>query len=200
MTIADDYVNRVLDLMPQALPLRGQIATELRGHIAERLADGQSEDDVLRQLGDPLALAESYLSAEPLVSATFGQRAAAKVIDFVTIAVVMLPLAWLATRSFTPPEVAFLFAIPFALISGSIVFGVYTMIAECVAGQTMGKRLFGLRVVRESGARITRGQAVVRSLPMFLQMYWIDILFALFTEKSQRAFELLSKTRVVKVS
>jgi hypothetical protein len=34
-------------------------------------------------------------------------------------------------------------------------------------------------------------------LPMFMQMYWVDVLFALFTEKSQRAFELLSKTRVV---
>jgi hypothetical protein len=32
---------------------------------------------------------------------------------------------------------------------------------------------------------------------MFLQVYMIDVLFALFTEKSQRAFELLSKTRVV---
>ena len=38
---------------------------------------------------------------------------------------------------------------------------------------------------------------MVRQLPMFLQMYWIDVLFALFTEKCQRAFELLSKTRVV---
>jgi hypothetical protein len=40
------------------------------------------------------------------------------------------------------------------------------------------------------------GQAVVRQLPMFLQMYWIDVLFALFTDKQQRAFELLSRTRV----
>ena len=32
---------------------------------------------------------------------------------------------------------------------------------------------------------------------MFLQVYWIDVLFALFTDKNQRAFELLSKTRVV---
>jgi hypothetical protein len=32
---------------------------------------------------------------------------------------------------------------------------------------------------------------------MFLQVYMIDALFALFTEKHQRAFELLSKTRVV---
>ena len=41
------------------------------------------------------------------------------------------------------------------------------------------------------------GQAIVRQLPMFLQVYWIDVMFALFTDKSQRAFEMLSKTRVV---
>ena len=34
---------------------------------------------------------------------------------------------------------------------------------------------------------------------MFFQFYWIDVLFVLFTEKSQRAFEMLSKTRVVTV-
>jgi hypothetical protein len=35
-------------------------------------------------------------------------------------------------------------------------------------------------------------------LPMFLQVFWIDAMFALFTDKSQRAFEMLSKTRVVR--
>ena len=52
----------------------------------------------------------------------------------------------------------------------------------------------------ESGARISVGQAIVRQLPMFLQVYWIDVMFALFTERSQRAFEMLSKTRVVRAS
>ena len=55
----------------------------------------------------------------------------------------------------------------------------------------------GLRVVQESGAQIGLGQSVVRQLPVFFQVFWIDVLFALFTERSQRAFELLSKTRVV---
>ena len=54
-----------------------------------------------------------------------------------------------------------------------------------------------LRVVRESGTRISLGQSIVRQLPMFLQIYMIDVLFALFTDRKQRAFELLSKTRVV---
>jgi uncharacterized RDD family membrane protein YckC len=64
-------------------------------------------------------------------------------------------------------------------------------------GKTLGKHLMGLRVVRESGARISFGQSVVRQLPMLSQVWWIDVLFALFTDKHQRAFELLSKTRVV---
>jgi uncharacterized RDD family membrane protein YckC len=84
-------------------------------------------------------------------------------------------------------------------IGGSLLFGVYTIVAELNTGRTFGKRLFDMRVVRETGARISLGQAIVRQLPMFLQVFWIDALFALFTDKSQRAFEMLSKTRVVRV-
>ena len=65
-------------------------------------------------------------------------------------------------------------------------------------GQTLGKCLMGIRAVRESGARISIGQSIVRQLPIFLEVFAIDALFALFTEKNQRAFELLSKTRVVR--
>ncbi len=78
-------------------------------------------------------------------------------------------------------------------------FGFYTIVERVPPGQTIGKRLRGLRVVSETGARISLGQAIVRQLPMFLQVYWIDVMFALFTDKSQRAFEMLSKTRVVRL-
>jgi uncharacterized RDD family membrane protein YckC len=83
------------------------------------------------------------------------------------------------------------------MVVGSVMFGIYTMVSEALLGQTIGKRLFALRVVRESGTRISGGQAIVRALPMFMQFYAVDVLFSLFTERSQRAFELLSKTRVV---
>lgn len=76
-------------------------------------------------------------------------------------------------------------------------YAVYTMLAEWKLGQTVGKRLAGLHVVRESGAPITLGQAVVRQLPLFLQIAWIDVLAVFFTDRRQRLFELLSKTRVV---
>ena len=179
------------------MPQRQQIAVELRSHIAERLAHGHTLDAVLRQLGDPAALADSYLSAEPLVSAPFGSRAVAKLVDGLAILAVVCPIAWVVSRlvpaGFGPPV-----AILLVLIGGSLLFGVYTVIAQYRRGQTIGKRLQGIRVVSETGARISLGQAIVRQFSMFLQVYWIDVMFALFTDKGQRAFEMLSKTRVVK--
>jgi uncharacterized RDD family membrane protein YckC len=196
----DDYIGSVLKSMPAATPNRSQIAMELRGHISERLAHGQSLDDVVRQLGDPVRLAESYLSAVPLVPARFGQRALAKIVDIVAAVVLVTPIAWLGSVLLTlrfSADASFPFVIFALAVGGSFVFAAGTVLAEYAAGQTPGKRLVGIRVVRESGARISFGQAVVRQLPMFTQVYWIDVMFALFTENNQRAFELLSKTRTV---
>ena len=194
MITLDDYINRVLAAMPRELPTRSHIAMELRGHISERIAHGDPLEDVLSRLGDPVTLAESYLSAEPLVRASFGSRAAGKLIDVLIVLVAVSPLALLAWRSLG------FGAVGVAAIAASFTFGFYTIAAEYVSGHTLGKRLMGLRVVRESGSRISLGQSIVRQLPMFLQVYVIDVCFALFTEQHQRAFELLSKTRVVAVT
>jgi uncharacterized RDD family membrane protein YckC len=197
MTTADTYIHQVLDQLPRCTPRREQIATELRGHIAERTSSGQSEADVIRGLGDPLTLAESYLAAVPLVRASFGRRAIAKMLDALAFLALGIPSTWLLWRAL-PPEVA-----PFALLAGivgtSALFAVYTIVAESRVGRTLGKHAVRLLVVRESGARISLGQSFVRQLPMFLEIFAIDALFALFTERHQRAFELLSKTRVVLV-
>lgn len=197
MMTADDYINRVVDYMPRATPLRSQIATELRGLIAERLANGQRLDDVLRNLGDPAALADSYLSAVPLSAVSFWRRAAAKIVDLL---IIVTPIIALAVFVWTRSEPGFLQGMiaGVALISSGIIFGAYSAVAECLTGQTFGKHLMGIRVVRESGARISAGQAIVRNLPLVLQVFWIDAMFALATDKAQRAFELLSKTRVVR--
>ena len=77
-------------------------------------------------------------------------------------------------------------------------FWLLSAVAETRYTRTPGKKLMGLHVVRESGTRIGFGQAIVRQLPAFLQIFLIDALFALFTERHQRAFELLSRTRTVR--
>jgi uncharacterized RDD family membrane protein YckC len=199
MTTADDYVNTVLGMMPPTMPQRTQIAAELRSHIAERLAHGHTIDDVLKQLGDPATLADSYLSAEPLVSADFRSRAFAKLLDGLAVFAVVCPIAWVVAR-LVPTGFGMPVATLIVLVGGSLLFGVYTVMAEYRRGQTIGKRLQGIRVVSETGARVSLGQAIVRQCSMFLQVYWIDVMFALFTDKSQRAFEMLSKTRVVRAA
>ena len=193
---ADDYINRVLDAMPRFTPRRAQIAAELRGHIAERMASGQPLDAALGSLGDPAALAASYVSAVPLEPAPHAPRLLAKLVDVALWVVVLVPLLcaiWLlgADRPYFP-------ILLFLAIGGtSVGWWIYMVAAEWQTGQTLGKRLFHLVAVREDGTRISGGQAVVRQLPVLFQFYWMDVLFALFTERHQRAFELLSKTRVV---
>ena len=194
---ADDYVNKVLAVLPETMPQREQIGAELRSHIAERLSHGHPLDEVLRQLGDPATLADSYLSAEPLVSASFGARALAKIVDAVGVFAVICPVAYLISR-LMPEGFGPIVMLLVGIGGGSLLMGLYTIASEYRQGQTIGKRTQGLRVVTENGARISAGQAIVRQLPVFIQVFWIDAMFALFTDRSQRAFEMLSKTRVVR--
>jgi uncharacterized RDD family membrane protein YckC len=194
---ADDYLDQVLAHLPRTTPRRPQIALELRGHIEERLTAGQPLDEVLRQLGDPAVLAESYLSGLTLAPADFGPRVMAKVADvlgLLLIVAVILGLAWASPRG--GMTVVLICA---AVLVAGFGFLVYTIVAEWRSGQTFGKRRYGLLVVQESGAPITLGQSIVRQLSLALQIFWIDALFALFTERRQRAFELLSRTRVIRL-
>ena len=129
------------------------------------------------------------------------RRGVAKLIDVIVVVLTVLvfvglPAFLVAQRQQWPFLVGV--GVLGMVLAATFGFGLYTIVAEHHLGFTLGKRALGLRVVRESGAPIGLGQSIVRQLPMFLQVYWIDVLFALFTDKSQRAFELLSKTRVVR--
>jgi uncharacterized RDD family membrane protein YckC len=189
------YINQAVDRVPRATALRTQVAMELRGLIAERVQHGQPLDDVLRQLGDPATFAESYLASVPLVAAGFWRRTAAKLIDAGSYLAFIVPAGfagwWLLPEEWSP------IGIGAALVAAGAIFAAYVIVAESQTGQTLGKRIMSIRAVRESGGRISLGQAVVRQLPVVFEVFLLDALFALFTDKKQRAFELLSKTRVV---
>jgi uncharacterized RDD family membrane protein YckC len=191
MSVEQSYIDRVITQLPDEAGLRQQVAMELRSHIAERVEHGHPVEEALRQLGDPQTLAESYLAAVPLIPVSFWRRAAAKLLDFVVYVGACVPIVLLLLWRFE--FVVGIFVGGFLLAISAF----YPLLAEYRYGKTLGKHWLGLRVVRESGARISFGQSVVRQLPVFLEVFWIDVLFALFTEKHQRAFELLSKTRVV---
>lgn len=201
MTTFDRYVEQVLDRIPHHLPLRDQVAQDLRSTFAERQARGESADQAIRELGDPTTLAESYLSAVEMTPAPFMARVGAKLLD-AGLYCLVLPVPALVYLRLThagadtgPPRHIAAF-----LLVGLLALGLWLLsaVAETRYGRTPGKKLMGLHVVRESGARIGFGQAIVRQLPVFLNIFWIDAMFALFTERHQRAFELLSRTRTVR--
>jgi uncharacterized RDD family membrane protein YckC len=200
MNADETYIDQVLAQLPRDARLCEQVGMELRSHIAERVEHGQTVEEALRQLGDPVVLAESYLAAIPLVAAPFWPRAAARLIDACgVLALIAVPIIAFVVLTLRREQGWFLLPIAFmvTIFVVSIIGALYPVIAEYRYGKTVGKHLMGLRVVRESGARISFGQSVVRQLPMLTQVWWIDMLFALFTDKHQRAFEMLSKTRVV---
>ena len=191
----ESYLARLGDAMPGMMPEREQIIADVRAHIEEGTQRGEAIDAVLARLGEPTDLAASYLSEVPLVSASLGRRAAAMAID-VAIPVVIAALAGLFVTTGEVSRGTMLIVLGFAVTAGFIT---YILVGETRLGQTLGKHWLKLLVVRESGARISVGQAIVRLLPSLLHVWFIDVIFALFTERHQRAFELLSKTRVVTI-
>ena len=136
MTItADDFVNRVLSKMPTATPRREQIAMELRGHISERVNAGEPLEEVLEHLGDPVALAESYLSAVPLIAGDCWSRATARLIDFGLPVVLLGPVAcliWFATPLEWVPVLLFIYA-----FVGGATIAIYPMVAEAKYGKRL---------------------------------------------------------------
>ncbi|HEY4942761.1 MAG TPA: RDD family protein [Rhizomicrobium sp.] len=195
MTV-QSYLAQLADAMPKMMPEREQIVADVRAHIEEDMQRGEALDAVLARLGDPANLAASYLSEVPLVSASLWRRAVAMAIDVAIAGVIAVPLAVLGQVS---PDTLRLVPVIIGLLAVTVGFIAYIVVGDSRFGQTLGKHWLNLLVVRESGARISAGQAIVRLLPCVLHIWWIDVIFALFTERRQRAFELLSKTRVVAI-
>ena len=206
MTVLEQYISEVMSQIPVGAH-RDQIAMDLRAHLAERLENSPSVEDAIRQFGDPETLAESYLSSFALTSASFMSRAAAKLVDIPGIVIAGCVVVFAAWKLFGPADTPLFEAIAQGrevliwICMATLIFIIpgYFILAEYLTGQTLGKRLLGLHVVRESGTRISLGQSIVRQIPLIGEFFVIDVLFAPFTEKKQRAFELISKTRVVRV-
>lgn len=205
MRTEDQFVREVLEQIPPGSQ-RHRIEMDIRASIAERVEHGQSVDAAIEQFGDARVLAESYLEGVELKNAGFFDRIAAKLVDFFVIfgtGAALVYALWQfmgnGSRAFWPTsggavEPAFVFA---CVIIAVVLCPAYFVLAEFYTGQTLGKAMMGLHVVRESGARISFVQSLVRQLPLAASILVLDAIFVLFTEKNQRAFELISKTRVV---
>lgn len=199
-TSAHDYIEEVLACVPGAQN-RQRIEAELWGRLDPRITIEQA----IATYGHPRDVAEFYLASMPLQSAPFFRRVFAALIDIPSVIVSGFLFFYFMWKIIGPGE-SFITAIvtgnPLAIAlcfaTLFLMSPLYYIVSETTTSQTVGKFLMGLRTVRESGAKISVGQAIVRQIPLFFSFYLFDALFALFTSKKQRLFELISKTRVVR--
>jgi uncharacterized RDD family membrane protein YckC len=90
--------------------------------------------------------------------------------------------------------------LPVQWIAGVVSLVVYHAIAEGVLGTTLGKRLFGLRVVSDAIGRASFRQAVVRNLGFFVDSLFFGIIAAQTMRESparQRLGDRWAHTRVI---
>ena len=90
-------------------------------------------------------------------------------------------------------------------ILGSFVIGIgYAMFLEWAwRGQTLGKRLLGLRVMDENGFHLTPHQIIMRNLLRLVDTlpayYMLGGLFCLASRKSQRIGDMVANTVVIRM-
>lgn len=122
-----------------------------------------------------------------VISIPFGLSAAM----FSMMSGVTDPMAW-TTMMFMSSTLSII-----SFILGLLYFSYF----ESSSGQTPGKKLLGVKVVKEGGGKVTFGDAIIRNLLRIIDgiaFYLIGFILILVTEKKQRIGDIVAKTLVVK--
>lgn len=206
MTAIDEYVRQVMEHVPAASPERSRIQLDVRVHLQEAAAAEESMQEAINRMGDPREVALAYLADAPVRFAPLGRRTAAFLIDVGLGLVVLVAIAALvglcaltlgvAGSVELPQSIGVLFLAPIA-IAILLLSVAYFPVLEWRYGQTLGKWLLGIHVVKENGLRLGLMEAIVRRIPFFLEFFWIDAIVAFLTDRKQRAFDLVAGTIVV---
>jgi uncharacterized RDD family membrane protein YckC len=209
MSEIEKYVQLVLDNLYASGPDKERIATDLRAHLEEAVQSGEPVKSVIARMGNPQEVAVEFMAQISLPYAGFAHRLLAYGIDFVVIILIagtfsILSL-WLSNLVPDEPHgVGYIVGgMTLALIVASALAAVgfillYFPLLEARFGQTLGKRLFRLRVLREDGLPIGYKEAILRRLSFYFEFIFIDALFIPFTTKRQRALDIVARTVVVR--
>ena len=202
MSQKDRYINDVLRRIFASEADRRLLESDLEAHFGDGEAAGETEAVIIARLGSPEEVAASFVAGLETRSAGFWIRVFAFATDVAAMMWLTLPLLGgamlLGAHHGDPPNLLFLaFLVPLAM--WAIALGIfYFPVLEHHFGKTLGKHLLGLRVLSESRTRVTLGQAFLRRLSVYFEFLVLDALFVPFTEKKQRAFDMVAKTIVVR--
>lgn len=181
-----------------------RLEADLRAHFAAAEADGEAPARILDDLGPPEEVAAAFNAEREIRYAGFWLRFVAFIGDFGALVALCLPAAalavWWSTRAMPSgaPPIAKTLAIGALGIAVTGILTLYFPLLEARFGKTLGKHLMRIRVVRESGAPIGFGQALVRRLSLYFELLVVDALFIPFTDRRQRALDIIAKTIVAR--
>ncbi len=205
MKPVDRYVADVLNNVFATPEDADRLEADLRAHFAEAEARGEAPSRIIDVMGRPEDVAAAFNAERNVPYATFWQRVVAFIGDCgLLLALFLPPLSVAALFARLMPEEAASGAAPigWVIILCLLVlamFGIfifYFPILEARFGKTFGKHLMRIRVVRENGAPISLGQGFVRRLSLFFKLLVPDALFVPFTDRRQRALDIIAKTVV----
>ena len=144
--------------------------------------------------------------------ATFGQRIVAVIVDHIIVGIVTLiislPFGFTAILMQAPSGMMDPFAFAsfwtmwsMVVLISLVLWIVYFTYFEGKDGQTLGKKMMGIKVVAESGKMDNRA-AFIRNILRIIDglpfAYILGFIVAVASEKKQRIGDLAAKTLVVK--
>jgi len=136
-----------------------------------------------------------------------GSRIAAAVVDFLVqgVAIVIISLIYYfaalggvyITSSMADSSLYTAIAV---LLIFCVVFVYYILIEIFMDGQTIGKKLLGLRVIRENGAPINLTQSLIRNiLKLTVDLMGVGVVMIMFSKKCKRLGDMAASTVVIAV-
>jgi uncharacterized RDD family membrane protein YckC len=209
MKKTDSYITTIMGKIFAPAAEKMRIEAELRSHFDSAQEAGETPEAAIARMGSPDEVAVAYMSQLGLNMAGFGVRLAAFLLDMLVIFVVAIvfSIVVIICANLVPQHpqglgyVTGALWITLTLMSAGAALGIillYFPILEARFGQTAGKRLFGLNVLKENGLPIGYKEAFLRRLSYYFEFLPVDGLFILFTDKKQRALDIVARTIVVR--
>lgn len=138
------------------------------------------------------------------VFGTFGQRAAAKIIDNVILlatlnTLIIYGFVWLFPNSPDPRDGGFLLQLVITSLIPAVIACAYSVFFLARYGATPGKMALGLRVVTATGARLSAWRALARYFAEMLSeiVLYIGYILAAFDAEKRTLHDHICGTRVI---
>jgi uncharacterized RDD family membrane protein YckC len=205
--VTEEYLKEFERWVAGPKERKAQVRAELEEHL--RGAEAAGDVEALSRLGTPKEAAKTFAAGREANLAPLSKRIAAALVDSgLMIGLIVAGVSggtWASARRghLSDQEISNLGPFEKVAIALIVVAALYwvvgTILMEWRFGRTLGKSMFGLRVMTEDGVAPSFGQVVLRRLTFIFSgpLQLIDWAFMFFTEKHQRAFEMVAHTVVV---